>query len=174
MKYILLLTIIAVISVISLVVIISLTKFNKYKEKINISNKIIDENLESKLNSIKSIDKEIKKVIDDKDYLKDYIQIENSSINNIEMDIKLNEAEIFINKLLIDNSKLNKSTKIKKILVELRMIDEKIVSAKTIYNKNAYLNNYLLKAFPNNIIAKIFNYKIINYYNNKTDEDDSF
>lgn len=174
MKYILLLTIIAVISVISLVVIISLTKFNKYKEKINISNKIIDENLESKLNSIKSIDKEIKKVIDDKDYLKDYIQIENSSINNIEMDIKLNEAEIFINKLLIDNSKLNKSTKIKKILVELRMIDEKIVSAKTIYNKNAYLNNYLLKSFPNNIIAKIFNYKIINYYNNKTDEDDSF
>ena len=174
MKYILLLTIIAVISVISLVVIISLTKFNKYKEKINISNKIIDENLESKLNSIKSIDKEIKKVIDDKDYLKDYIQIENSSINNIEMDIKLNEAEIFINKLLIDNSKLNKSTKIKKILVELRMIDEKIVSAKTIYNKNAYLNNYLLKSFPNNIIAKILNYKIINYYNNKTDEDDSF
>ena len=174
MKYILLLTIIAVISVISLVVIISLTKFNKYKEKINISNKIIDENLESKLNSIKSIDKEIKKVIDDKDYLKDYIQIENSSINNIEMDIKLNEAEIFINKLLIDNSKLNKSTKIKKILVELRMIDEKIVSAKTIYNKNAYLNNYLLKSFPNNIIAKIFNYKIINYYNSKTDEDDSF
>lgn len=174
MKYILLLTIIAVISVISLVVIISLTKFNKYKEKINISNKIIDENLESKLNSIKSIDKEIKKVIDDKDYLKDYIQIENSSINNIEMDIKLNEAEIFINKLLIDNSKLNKSTKIKKILVELRMIDEKIVSAKTIYNKNAYLNNNLLKSFPNNIISKIFNYKIINYYNNKADEDDSF
>lgn len=174
MKLVIILLIIAIISIVVLITFISLNKLKKYNERILIAEKNIDSNLEVKLNSIITINNELKKGNDEKDYLKEYIQIKDSLITNIEKDIKLDEAEKLINKLLIDNTKLSSSTKIKKQLVELRKTNEKIVSSKNMYNKNALLNNNLIKTFPTNIIAKIFKYKIISYYNNKTDDKDNF
>jgi LemA protein len=174
MKLVIILLIIAIISIVVLITFISLNKLKKYNERILIAEKNIDSNLEVKLNSIITINNELKKGNDEKDYLKEYIQIKDSLITNIEKDIKLDEAEKLINKLLIDNTKLSSSNKIKKQLVELRKTNEKIVSSKNMYNKNALLNNNLIKTFPTNIIAKIFKYKIISYYNNKTDDKDNF
>ena len=174
MKLVIILLIIAIISIVVLITFISLNKLKKYNERILIAEKNIDSNLEVKLNSIITINNELKKGNDEKDYLKEYIQIKDSLITNIEKDIKLDEAEKLINKLLIDNTKLSSCTKIKKQLVELRKTNEKIVSSKNMYNKNALLNNNLIKTFPTNIIAKIFKYKIISYYNNKTDDKDNF
>ncbi len=127
MKLVIILLIIAIISIVVLITFISLNKLKKYNERILIAEKNIDSNLEVKLNSIITINNELKKGNDEKDYLKEYIQIKDSLITNIEKDIKLDEAEKLINKLLIDNTKLSSSTKIKKQLVELRKTNEKIV-----------------------------------------------
>ena len=128
MKLVIILLIIAIISIVVLITFISLNKLKKYNERILIAEKNIDSNLEVKLNSIITINNELKKGNDEKDYLKEYIQIKDSLITNIEKDIKLDEAEKLINKLLIDNTKLSSSTKIKKQLVELRKTNEKILN----------------------------------------------
>lgn len=172
--YILILIIVAFISILALIIYSSIIKLKDYKERMDKANITIEENLEKKLNAIITINGDIKKSTD-KDYLKDYINIKDLIMTNIEKDSRLNEASKLIYKLIMDNQKLGTSEKIKKQLNELRTIDEVLTSSKNIYNKCALLSNNALKTFPYNIVGKLFNYKIRSYYiNNKTDDGDSF
>lgn len=168
--YLVLLIIITIIAIISLITIICLTNLKKYKEIITISEEDINKNLDTKITIINSINNEIKKVVKDKDYLEEYLKIKDTNVSSIEKDIKLNEAEELINKLLIDYEKAN-NTKVKKYLGELRKTNEKLTSSKNLFNKHASNNNALIKKFPYNIVSKLFNYKIKSYYTTNKNED---
>ena len=173
--YIFILVVVAIIAILTLITFISLNKLKKYKEKMDIAEKNIDSCLEKKLELIININSDIKKIITDKDYLKDYVGIKDLMMTNTQKDIKLNEAYNLINKVIIDYDKLSKNEKFNKKIMELRRNDEKLVSSKILFNKAALESNNIIKTFPNNIIAKLFNYKIRSYYNNnKTEDMDNF
>lgn len=172
--YIVILVVVVIIAILSLITFISLNKLKGYKEKMDIAEKNIDSCLDKKLELIISINGDIKKIITEKDYLKDYVGIKDLIMTNIEKDIKLNEAYSLINKLIVDNDKLSKNDKVNKKMAELRKNDEKLVSSKNLFNKAALVSNNTIKTFPNNIVSKLFNYKIRSYYNNKAEDVDNF
>lgn len=153
----------------------SLSKLKKYKEKMDKAESIIDENLNKKLDLIISINGNVKKVTGKKDYLKDYVSIRDLIITNIEKDFKLDEAVKLINELMRDFEELNSDNNFIKNVNELRRINEILVSAKNMFNQNAIESNQTIKTFPNNIVAKIANFKIRSFYNNnKTDSEETF
>lgn len=173
--YIILAVIIALLAILALIFFSSYTKLKKYKEKMDKAEQVIDTNLNKKLDLIISLNSSIKKVTGKKDYLKDYIQTNNLIITNIEKDLKLEDAVKLINDLIFDFNELNNDKGFLKEMKTLREIDEVLTSAKNMFNQNAVLSNSLIKAFPNNIIAKLANYKIRSFYsNNKTDDQETF
>ncbi len=159
-----------ILSIVILIYFMGLNKLKVYQEKMNKVEVIINEALTDKQEIIIGINSNIKKATDKKDYLKDYLDLKEQNINNIEKDLKLEEASKIINDLRKDFSKLAKDNDFNKKMQNLRTIDEKLISAKKIYNENAILNNKLIKTFPYNIIGKIAKYKTITIYNTPENE----
>ncbi|MBQ8901836.1 MAG: LemA family protein [Bacilli bacterium] len=173
--YLILLIIFAVIAIVALLYFSGYSKLKKYKEKMDKAENIIDENLNEKLNLIITINGEVKKVTGKKDYLKDYVSVQDLIISNIEKDLKLDEAVKLINDLMVDFTELNTDTEFNELMKKLREIDELLTSAKNMFNQNAVQSNQLIKTFPNNIIAKLSKFRIRSFYNNnKTDEIETF
>ena len=173
--YLILLIIFAVIAIVALLYFSGYSKLKKYKEKMDKAENIIDENLNEKLNLIITINGEVKKVTGKKDYLKDYVSVQDLIISNIEKDLKLDEAVKLINDLMVDFTELNTDTEFNELMKKLREIDELLTSAKNMFNQNAVQSNQLIKAFPNNIIAKLSKFRIRSFYNNnKTDDIETF
>ena len=173
--YLILLIIFTLIAILIFLYFSGYTKLRAYKEKMDKAEQLIEEKLEKKLELIMLINSEVKKVTDKKDYLKDYISIQDLIITNIEKDLKLDEAVKLINELIYDFTDLNNDKDFLNHLNELRKIDEVLVSAKNMFNQNAIFSNQLIKTFPNNIIAKIANFKFRSFYtNNKTDDSETF
>jgi len=173
--YIILTVILCIISILLLVFYSSYSKLKHYKEKMDKAESIIEENLDKKLKLIISINTDIKKVTGKKDYLKDYVALDDLIIMNIEKDLKLDEADKLINDLIMDYEELKNEKNFVKSINELKLIDEVLASAKNIFNKNAVISNQIIKSFPNNIVAKIAKFKIRSFYNNnKTDSDETF
>ena len=171
--YITLAIIIMLLAIIVFTYFVCITNLNKYQEKIDKAEEIIDENLDKKLDLVNTLNNTIKKVTGKKDYLKDYISIKN--ITNIEKDMKLNEAIKLIDELTSDYRDLNKDKEFMKTFNSLRELDEVLVAAKNLFNQNAVKSNQLIKKFPYNIVAKITKYKIRSFYTtNKTDDGDNF
>lgn len=144
-----------------------------YMSKIEVSEKIIKDEINLKSTYIDKINNEIVKTTK-KDYLEDYKSINKMNINSIEKDDKLNEAEKIINNLKADYEKINKNKDIKKFMSELRKSNEKLTSAKNMFNDNASIYNKLIKKFPYNIISKMINLNFKSYYNIKADGEDTF
>jgi len=173
--YLILLIIFAILAVLAFLYFSGYTKLKKYKEKMDKAEQIIETNLEKKLELIILINSEVKNVTGKKEYLKDYISIKDLIITNIEKDLKLDEAVKLINELLYDYTELNNDNDFIKNLNELRRIDEILVSAKNMFNQNAIYSNQLIKTFPNNLVAKISNFRIRSFYtNNKTEDVETF
>lgn len=173
--YLILLIVFAILAVIALLYFSGYSKLKKYKERMDKAENIIDENLNEKLNLIITINGEVKKVTGKKDYLKDYVSVQDLIISNIEKDLKLDEAVKLINDLMIDFTELNTDNEFNGLMRKLREIDEVLTSAKNMFNQNAVQSNQLIKTFPNNIIAKFSKFRIRSFYNNnKTDDTETF
>jgi len=169
--YVVFIVLFAIIAIMALIYFTSYNKLKKYKEKMDKAENIIEENLSKKLELIITINGEVKKVTGEKDYLKEYVSIDNLIITNIEKDLKLDEAVKLINDLVKDFTELNSDEQFIKIMENLRKVDEVLISSKNMFNQNAILSNQLIKNIPNNIIAKIAKFKIRSYYNNNKTED---
>ena len=172
--YVILAIIVAIIAIIAFLYCTSYFKLKKYKERMDKAEAIIEVNLNKKLELITACNNQIKKVINKKDYLKDYVSIRDLIITSIEKDWKLEEAVKLINNLSLDYTKLKNDKKFKELQEEIRSIDEILTSAKNMFNSNALLSNQAIKLFPNNIVAKTSNFKIRSFYNNKMDDNDGF
>lgn len=172
--YFIILIIFTIVAIFFLLYMSGYNKLKKYKEKMDKAESIIDSNLNKKLDIIISMNSAVKKVTGKKDYLKDYISIRDLIITNIEKDLKLEEAEKLLGDLMTDFTELNTDVEFKKLIKKLRETDELLISAKNLFNQNAVNSNQLIKTFPNNIVAKIAKFKIRSFYNNKTDDNESF
>ncbi|MFI3260749.1 MAG: LemA family protein [bacterium] len=141
-----------------------------YKTRIELSENSIDENLRKKYDLICELNIDIKKLDNDKDYLKDYIDVKDVRHTNFDFDRKLIETITFIHELQQDHSELNNKN-FNKILKEIKLIDENLIASKNFYNKNTSFLNELVRCFPNNIVARNHNFKIKPFFDNKNMQD---
>ena len=159
--------ILIIISIIFIMILIYVICYSKLKEiniKISYTDELIKSTLEKKSDIITKINNEIKKKMDKKNYLKDYINLSKKNITSIELDIKLNEGLTIIKNLKEDLPEI-KTKEFKKLVNELNRNEEMLVSSKILFNKYATSLNQLLRKFPYNIYSKFTKIHIRPYYN---------
>ena len=164
------LLIIIIIGIIAIVYVITYNNLVNYKIKIEKAEGIIDENLRNKYDLIAKMNIAIKKVVNKKDYLKDYIDLKDKRISNYELDRKLTEAMNIILEVKGDYSELD-TKEFNNDLKEVNKINETLTSCKTYYNKNTTELNQIIRKFPTNIVAKIHRYKIKPFFDGKNMQD---
>lgn len=166
-------TILIIIIVLGVIAIIYITTFNNmvsFKLKIDKAEGIIDEALRQKYDIIAKLNISVKKAVNKKDYLKEYIDLKNKRISNYELDRKLTEAHTLILELKEDHAKLD-TKEFNKELKEIDKINETLASSKNYYNKNTNELNQIVRKFPSNIVAKIHGYKIKPFFDGKNMQD---
>ncbi|MEG2053229.1 MAG: hypothetical protein RRZ92_04730, partial [Bacilli bacterium] len=110
------LIIIIFIGVIAIFYALTYNNLINYKLKIDKAEGMIDDALREKYDVIAKLNVEIKKVVTKKDYLKEYIELNEKRISNYETDRLLTEAINIINEVKndyseLDNKEFNKSLK---------------------------------------------------------------
>lgn len=158
------LIIITIIIIMILIYVICYSKLKEINIKISYTDELIKSTLEKKSDIITKINNEIKKKMDKKNYLKDYINLSKKNITSIELDIKLNEGLEIIKNLNEDLPEI-KTKEVKKLVSELNRNEEMLVSSKILFNKYATSLNQLLRKFPYNIYSKFTKIHIRPYYN---------
>lgn len=173
MKFIIVLLILIIIfGSIGIIYIINFNKMQYLKTKIESSLNIINDCIAERQAIIIKSNTIIKEILDnDKEYLKDYLNINKKNISTFEIDSKITEGLNLIATLKNDNSELDNNKNIIEIFVNIKETDEKITSAKNFFNKNTSSLNLLVRKFPSNVIAKIHNFNISPYFDGKNIEE---
>lgn len=150
-------------------------KLQDCKLKIDEAESIIDEALREKYDLIVKIRNFINSNIkDNKINFKDLDELKNQNLSNFDLDRKLNEYHSLIVKINNDYEKLDEDKDYKECLNQVKRADEKISAAKNFYNTYITLSNELVRKIPSNIIAKINNIEIKNYFDGKNMNDNDF
>lgn len=156
--------IVILVAVLSLTYAIIYTRLKEVKKKIDRTETAIDDALINKATYIVKINEVVTKKLDNDKYLKEFIDLDNQNLTKIEKDIKLTEAFKLIKKLSEDYSELNEEDFID-IYRKLKVNEEKLVSAKELYNKYVEASNHLIRKFPYSIVAKINKFRIRAFFN---------
>ena len=164
------LILVIIISAFIIMYIITHNKLHYYKVRIDVAENIIDEALRKKYDLLCDLNIDIKKVIKDKDYLKEFVDYKNHRLTNYETDRKLVEGFNLINELKGDHKKLG-TKKFENKLKQLQPINEELESGKNYFNKNTTKMNMLIRKFTTNVVAKRHKFKIKPYFDNKNTED---
>ena len=143
------------------------------KTKIDESESMIDEALRSKYDILLKLESLIKTNIKEtKINFKDLNDLKKESISNFQLERKLVDTVLLINKIQDDFPKLEEIKEYRELLNDIRVMDERINASKKYYNKYTSKSNELVRKFPSNIIAKFHNITIRNFFDNKDMNDD--
>ena len=143
------------------------------KTKIDESESMIDEALRSKYDILLKLESLIKTNIKEtKINFKDFNDLKKESISNFQLERKLVDTVLLINKIQDDFPKLEEIKEYRELLNDIRVMDERINASKKYYNKYTSKSNELVRKFPSNIIAKFHNITIRNFFDNKDMNDD--
>ena len=143
------------------------------KVKIDESESMIDEALRSKYDILLKLESLIKTNIKEtKINFKDLNDLKKESISNFQLERKLVDTVLLINKIQDDFPKLEEIKEYRELLNDIRVMDERINASKKYYNKYTSKSNELVRKFPSNIIAKFHNITIRNFFDNKDMNDD--
>lgn len=143
------------------------------KVKIDESESMIDEALRSKYDILLKLESLIKTNIKEtKINFKDLNDLKKESITNFQLERKLVDTVLLINKIQDDFPELEELKDYRELLNDIRVMDERINAAKKYYNKYTSKSNELVRKFPSNIIAKFHNITIRNFFDNKDMNDD--
>lgn len=159
--YILLILIIIIISII-FVIINDYNKLSTINIKIKNSNEKINNLLKQKYDLLNKIVESTKKIKTKKDYLKEFKHANIDNITSYELDNLNDDTLDLLIKLIEDNKDINNKDN-KKLLIEIKEINQKLNSSKKYFNKN---NNELMKLMKGRIkiLAKFTNIIVRNSY----------
>lgn len=150
-------------------------KFQDYIIRINEVESIIDTSLRSKYDLINRAIPIIKSNIDsDKDMFGDIVKLRSRKIGNFELFRVLKKASIELEGLHNTHPEMDKSDEIKKIIKEIKEIDDKVDNSTSYYNDNITIYNTLIKKFPSNIVAMLCKYKEKLFFDRKDMSDDDY
>lgn len=168
--------ILLIVIIVGIIGIIYIYNFNNLQEnltKINESESIIDEELRKKYDTILKIENIIhENILDTKINFKDLEKLKKENISTFDMERKLNDTLLLIDKINKDYIEQLNIKEYKLLHNEIIEIDEKIIAAKKYYNKYTTALNTMVKKFPSNIISKLHNIKERNYFDNKNMNDE--
>ena len=164
------LILIIILGIIAIFYIITYNTIITYKIKIEKAEGIIDEDLRKKYDIIAEANVFVKKVVTKKDYLKEYMELKDKRISNYELDRKLTEAYTLLLELKNDHSELDNKD-FNKLLKDINVINEDLVSCKNYYNKNTSELNKIIQKIPTNIVAKINRCRIKPFFDGKNMQD---
>lgn len=143
------------------------------KVKIDESESMIDEALRSKYDILLKLESLIKTNIKEtKINFKDLNDLKKESISNFQLERKLVDTVLLINKIQDDFTELEEIKDYRELLNDIRVMDERINAAKKYYNKYTSKSNELVRKFPSNLIAKFHNITVRNFFDNKDMNDD--
>lgn len=159
--------------VIGIIYIIHFNKLQDCKVKIDEAESIIDEALRAKYDTLIKTTNIIKSSIDDnKINFKDLESLKEENISNFDLERKLNDSIILIDKIKEDYKEQTDTKDLRSLNNEIKRADEKISAAKKYYNKYVSISNELVRKFPSNIIAKLHGITIKNFFDGKDMNDD--
>ena len=143
------------------------------KIKIDEADSMIDEALRSKYDILLKLESLIKTNIKEtKINFKDLNDLKKESISNFQLERKLVDTVLLINKIQDDVPELEEIKDYRELLNDIRVMDERINAAKKYYNKYTSKSNELVRKFPSNLIAKFHSITIRNFFDNKDMNDD--
>ena len=135
---------------------------------------MIDEALRLKYDILLKLESIIKNNIKEtKINFKDLNDLKKESISNFQLERKLVDTVLLINKIQDDFPELEEQKDYRQLLNDIRVMDERINASKKFYNKYTSKSNELVRKFPSNIIAKFHNITIRNFFDNKDMNDDT-
>lgn len=168
-----LLTIIIFVGVVAIIYILFYNNLQAFKIKINEAESIIDEHLRKKYDSLKVIVDLILEETSIKDKLFDeFLKIKNINMSSFDLDRKLTELNILVDKIKIDNDKLEENEVFSSKCEEIYEINEKLEATKSFYNKYTTLLNKSVRKFPSNIIAFVHHIRVQSFFDGKDMFDD--
>ncbi len=170
-----LLILIVIAGTLGIIYVINYNKMQYLKTKIEQSEGIIDETLRERYDLLVRANDIIKSTLnDDKDYLKEYINLKNKNLTNFEMDRSLRKAFIVLNKFNDDYKEIQNNKKMKEIFNSIKESNEKLTATTSYYNKNTNILNGYVRKFPSNIIAKFNDFKIRPFFDGKNMNDEIY
>lgn len=170
-----LLILIVIAGTLGIIYVINYNKMQYLKTKIEQSEGIIDETLRERYDLLVRANDIIKSTLnDDKDYLKEYINLKNKNLTNFEMDRSLRKAFIVLNKFNDDYKEIQNNKEMKEIFNSIKESNEKLTATTSYYNKNTNVLNGYIRKFPSNIIAKFNNFKIRPFFDGKNMNDEIY
>ena len=166
-------TIIAIIAILTMIYIYLYNRLQDYKLKIDEAERILDENLRDKYDKVLELQPIVLKMskVNEKEFT-ELEETKNEEISNFDLDRKIIQVFNKLNTIINDYEKIQNKKEVINLLNEIKRLDEKIDSAKLYYNRYITDSNSMIRKFPSNIIAKIHNIKIKNFYDNKDLNDD--
>ena len=168
-----LLTIIIFVGIVAIIYILFYNNLQAFKIKINEAESIIDEHLRKKYDSLKVIVDLILEETSIKDKLFDeFLKIKNINMSSFDLDRKLTELNILVDKIKIDNDKLEENEVFSSKCEEIYEINEKLEATKSFYNKYTTLLNKSVRKFPSNIIAFVHHIRVQSFFDGKDMFDD--
>ena len=172
----LLYAILIILIIVCLGIIVYIFYYNKLQEvklKVNEAESIIDESIRKKYDLLISIKEIITKETKSKKInFSELDKLKKEDISNFDLDRKLEETINLMNTVISDNKKIQDNSDIANHFKEIKVIDEKLSTAKTFYNKYVSESNALVLKFPSNIIAKFHGIKQKNFFDNKDMNDE--
>lgn len=172
---IILLILVIILGILGIIYIVNYNKMQYLKTKIEQSEGLIDETLRERYDLLVRANDIIKNTLnDDKDYLKEYINLKNKNITNFEMDRLLRKAFIVLNKYKDDYKELQNNKELKDICIIIKESNEKLTATTSYFNKNTNLLNGYIRKFPSNIIAKINKFTIKPFFDGKNMNDEVY
>ena len=150
-------------------------KLQHSKTKIDQAEALIDEALRNKYDLLIEADNHAQSTLKaDKGFFKGLEKLKKDNISNFDLDRKLQECSNTLNQLRADYPSLEESKDFRKLLGEIKKIEEKLQAAKSFYNKYTSELNDLIRIFPSNIVAKMHGISIKPFFDGKNMQDEIF
>ena len=161
--------------VIAILYIYQYNKLQHSKTKIDQAEYLIDESLRKKYDLLIEAEEHAKKELKvEKGFFKGIEKIKKDAISNFDLDRKLQEYENILNQLKADYAVLEDSKEFRKLLSEMKKVEEKLQAAKSFYNKYTSELNDLIRLFPSNVVAKMHGISIKPFFDGKNMQDEIF
>ena len=152
--------------------------YNKLNEsiiRVNEAEDRIDTNLRDKYDLLDKVTTLSKNIIDfPETFEKDILKIRSRKVSNFEFDRVLVKLYNDYSAIYETEPKLKENDKIFKMVKEIEIIDEELITLRSYYNANISNYNKMVKMFPTNVIAKIKKYKERMFYSLKDMSDEDY
>lgn len=159
------LALIAVFAILAAIYIFVYNRLQKYTVRIKEAESEVKETLKRRYELLMKIEEEINSATGLKQ--NNFKDFKFEEMTNFDIDRKLFKVMSTFEKIRDDYPDRLDTESFRNLMIDIKIVDEKIVAAKAYYNKYTTSLNMMIKKFPSNIIARIHRIEEGEYFNNK-------